>query len=185
MKGRVRCLSVGCLSRIASHFAPTVRSARKGPFRSRARRSPIGRLASAASASRSGPFRIGASASGANCAALGTGAFGRSVVVRACHRAARPAWGAPRIRRMRAIRPRRNTAFAAWPRPGGADGRPAVREALGRASAPVPPLRARGTTFGFPYGASLTLAPTLRRRSAAGSRRIEDNPPYHGRARYP
>ena len=122
---------------------------------------------------------------GANCAALGTGAFGRAGIVRACRRAARPAWGAPRICRMRAIRPRRNTAFAAWPRPGGADGRPAVREALGRASAPVPPLRARGTTFGFPYGASLALAPTLRRRSAAGSRRIEDNPPYHGRARYP
>ena len=54
----------GCLSLVASHFAPTVRSARKGPFRSRARRSPIGRLASAASASRSGPFRIGASARG-------------------------------------------------------------------------------------------------------------------------
>ena len=52
-EGRV----LGCLSLVASHFAPTVRSARKGPFRSRARRSPIGRLASAASASRSGPPR--------------------------------------------------------------------------------------------------------------------------------
>ena len=49
---------------------------------------------------------------------------------------------------------RRSTAFAAWPRPGGADGRPAVREALGRASAPVPPLRARGTTFGSLYDAA-------------------------------
>ena len=170
----------------ARDFAPTVRSGRKGPFRSRPRRSPIGRLASGASASRSGPFRAGASAAGAKSRAVGAGAFGRSVVVRACHRAARPAWGAPRIRRMRAIRPRRNTAFAAWPRPGGADVRPAVREALGRASAPVQPLRAEGTTFGFPYGASLALAPTLRRRSAAvvygppGSR-IAPN----GRARYP
>ena len=78
---------------------------------------------------------------GANCAALGTGAFGRSGVVRACHRAARPAWGAPRIRRMRAIPLRRNTAIAAWPRPGGADERPAVRAALGRASAPSRPPR--------------------------------------------
>ena len=34
---------------------------------------------------------------------------------------------------------RRNTAFAAWPRPGGADERSAVREALGRVSATVPP----------------------------------------------
>ena len=133
---------------------------------------------------RNGPFRPERTV-GAKSRAVGAGAFGRSGGVRACRRAARPAWGAPRIRRMRAIRPRRNTAFAAWPRPGGADGRPAVREALGRASAPVPPLRAEGTTFGFPYGASLALAPTLRRRSAAGSRRIEDNPPYHGRARYP
>ena len=32
---------------------------------------------------------------------------------------------------------------------------------------PRPVLRAGGTTFGLPYGASLTLAPTLRRRSAA------------------
>ena len=138
----------------ARDFAPTVRSGRKGPFRSRPRRSPIGRLASGASASRSGPFRAGASAAGAKSRAVGAGAFGRSGGVRACRRAARPAWGAPRIRRMRAIRPRRNTAFAAWPRPGGADGRPAVREALGRASAPVPPLRARGTTFGFLYDAA-------------------------------
>ena len=46
----------------ARDFAPTVRSARQGPCRSRPRRSPIGRLASGASASRSGPFRAGASA---------------------------------------------------------------------------------------------------------------------------
>ena len=50
---------LGCLSLVASHFAPTVRSARKGPFRSRARRSPIGRLASAASAP---GFRVTATA---------------------------------------------------------------------------------------------------------------------------
>ena len=112
-------------------------------------------------------FAFCGASQGANCAARGTGAFGRSVGVRACRRAARPAWGAPRIRRMRAIPLWRNTACAAWPRPGGAEERPAVRDALGRASASVPPLRARGTTFGLPYGASLTLAPTLRRRSAA------------------
>ena len=35
----------GGLSLVASQFAPTVRSALKGPFRLRARRSPIGRLA--------------------------------------------------------------------------------------------------------------------------------------------
>ena len=103
-----------------------------------------------ASASRSGPFRAGASAAGAKSRAVGAGAFGRSVVVRACRRAARPAWGAPRIRRMRAIRPRRNTAFAAWPRPGGADVRPAVREALGRASAPVPPSALEAPPSVFP-----------------------------------
>ena len=112
--------------------------------------SPIARLASGASASRSGPFRIGASASGAKSRAVGAGAFGRSGGVRACRRAARPAWCAPRIRRMRAIRPRRNTAFAAWPRPGGADGRPAVREALGRASAPVPSSALKAPPSVFP-----------------------------------
>ena len=77
----------------ARDFAPTVRSARKGPFRSRPRRSPHP-----------------------------------------------PDAGHPA---------RRNTAFAAWPRPGGADGRPAVRGALGRASAPVPPsaLKAAPSVF--------------------------------------
>ena len=105
------------------------------------RRSPIARLASGASASRSGPFRVGASATGAVSRAVGAGAFGRSAGVRACRRVLRPAWCVPRIRRMRDIPLRRNTAFAACPRPGGADGRPAVREPLGRASAHVTPPR--------------------------------------------
>ena len=63
------------------------------------------------------------------------------VGVRACRRVSRPACGGPRIRRMRDIPLRRNTAFAGCPRPGGADGRPAVRKPLGRASAPVNPPR--------------------------------------------
>ena len=96
------------------------------------------------------PFPHRCVGKGANYAALGTGAFGRAGVVRACHRAARPAWGAPRIRRMRAIPLWRNTAIAAWPRPGGADERPAVREALGRASAPVPSSALKAPPSVFP-----------------------------------
>jgi len=103
-----------------------VRAARQSPDWLRAR--PLRAPALSASVRR---------LAGAESRAVGAGAFGRSGGVRACRRAARPAWCAPRIRRMRAIPPRRNTAFAAWPRPGGADGRPAVREALGRASVPV------------------------------------------------
>ena len=95
----------------------------------------------------------GASA-GAESRAVGAGAFGRSWVVRACRRVSRPAWGGPRIRRMRDIPPRRNTAIAACPRPGGADGRPAVREPLGRASAPVPPLRAISPCVSLLYDAA-------------------------------
>ena len=49
-------------------------------------------------------------------------------------------------------------------RRGGASGRPRCARPRVR---PRPALRAGGTTFGLPYGASLTLAPTLRRRSAA------------------
>ena len=45
-----------------------------------------------------------------------------------------------------------------------ASGRPRCARPRGR---PRPVLRAGGTTFGLPYGASLALAPTLRRRSAA------------------
>ena len=95
----------------------------------------------------------GASA-GAESRAVGAGAFGRSGGVRACRRVSRPACGGPRIRRMRDIPPRRNTAFAACPRPGGADGRPAVREPLGRASAPVPPLRAISPCVSVLYDAA-------------------------------
>ena len=49
-------------------------------------------------------------------------------------------------------------------RRGGASGRPRCARLRVR---PRPVLRAGGTTFGLPYGASLALAPTLRRRSAA------------------
>ena len=49
-------------------------------------------------------------------------------------------------------------------RRGGASGRPRCARPRVR---PRPALRAGGTTFGLPYGASLALAPTLRRRSAA------------------
>ena len=49
-------------------------------------------------------------------------------------------------------------------RRGGASGRPRCARPRVR---PRPVLRAGGTTFGLPYGASLALAPTLRRRSAA------------------
>ena len=91
---------------------------------------------------------------GAESRAVGAGAFGRSGGVRACRRVSCPACGGPRIRRMRDIPPRRNTAFAACPRPGGADGRPAVREPLGRASAPVPPLRAISPCVAIFYDAA-------------------------------
>ena len=91
---------------------------------------------------------------GAESRAVGAGAFGRSWVVRACRRVSRPACGGPRIRRMRDIPPRRDTAFAACPRPGGADGRPAVREPLGRASVPVPPLRAISPCVSLLYDAA-------------------------------
>ena len=140
----------------------------KGRFARVPRRSPIARLASGASASRSGPFRLGASASGAESRAVGAGAFGRSGGIRACRRAARPAWGAPRIRRMRAIPLRRNTAFAAWPRPGGADERPAVREALGRASAPVPSSALKAPPSVFP------TAQAWRLRLPSFSRAVEN-----------
>ena len=46
-------------------------------------------------------------------------------------------------------------------RRGGASGRPRCARPRVR---PRPALRAGGTTFGLPYGASLALAPTLRRR---------------------
>ena len=151
----------------ARDFAPTVRSARQGPFRSRPQRSPIARLASAASASRSGPFRIGAPAKGGELRRTWHGrvrAFRErprlpprrpSGLGRSPHPpdAGHPALAEYRLRGLAS--PRRR---------GGASGRPRCARPRVR---PRPVLRAGGTTFGLPYGASLALAPTLRRRSAA------------------
>ena len=163
-------------------FAPSG----KGRLARVPQRSPIARLASAASASRSGPFRAGASACGGGIprgwrwrvrAFLGRPRLPprlASGLGRPPHPpdAGHPASAGYRLRGLSS--PRRR----GWPSGRPRAARPRVR--------PRPVLRARGTTFGFPYGASLALAPTLRRRSAAGSRRIEDNPPYQrGRARYP
>ena len=119
-------------------FAPSG----KGRLARVPQRSPIARLASAASASRSGPFRSGASACGGGIprgwrwrvrAFLGRPRLPprlASGLGRPPHPpdAGHPASAEYRLRGLSS--PRRR----GWP-----SGRPAVREPLGRASAPVPP----------------------------------------------
>ena len=88
-------------------------------------RSPIERSASGASAQQPGPSRSGVLGCGGDggrggASRQGWGGRGRAapVRVRGVGRSPHPP--------DRAIRLRRNTAFAAWPRPGGADERPAA-----------------------------------------------------------
>ncbi len=88
-------------------------------------RSPIERSASGASAQQPGPSRSGVPGCGGDdgrggASRQGWGVRGRAAPVRV------RGVGRPPHPPDRAIRLRRNTAFAAWPRPGGADERPAA-----------------------------------------------------------
>jgi len=123
-----------CAPTPSTRHRPNRARARERPFRLCPRRSPIERLASGASSSRSGLSRIGLLGCGGDARSRGHGRVwprGNGMppsTARAC------AVSRPPHPTERAIRLRRNTAFAAWPRSVGADERPAARARSASAS---------------------------------------------------